>query len=210
VTAAAPVTPVPNLGLTTLLLPMPEVSLVECHTCAAPWPKENQAVPPVADESAQALYRWLLGHHGAFCLWRLTSEFMSAMENGWHGAAGTVAALVDAYSALLLYAGRCSPHVYGTVIRPAMIAMNPAFSGTWAWDYEHISARLRRLERSGDSAGLQQALRFVLPGGSGNGVPARFPGSVPAAVTIGRRGHQEEAVGRPVRPRSAEPVPVAR
>ncbi|MFI7123866.1 L-tyrosine 3-hydroxylase [Amycolatopsis sp. NPDC049868] len=160
VTAAAPVTPVRNLGLTTLLLPMPEAPFGDCCGCGGPALKEVQAAPPVADVNAGALYRWLLGHHGAFCVWRLTSEVISAGEHGQRGALNTVAALVDTYSALLLYAGSCSPHVYGTVLRTAMIAMNPAFSGTWARDYEHISARLRQLERSSDSASLKEALRF--------------------------------------------------
>ncbi|QKV74044.1 L-tyrosine 3-hydroxylase [Amycolatopsis sp. Hca4] len=112
------------------------------------------AGPPPADGEAElAWYRWLLGHHGAFCAWRLLSAALG------RGDLGEAADLHDTYSALLLYSGSCTPEVYCSVIRPRMAARHPAMSGTWARDHRHAAALLAAARPAPGSA-LKVAVKF--------------------------------------------------
>ncbi|MDR6593482.1 L-tyrosine 3-hydroxylase [Saccharothrix longispora] len=129
-------------GLPPLRLPMPDAGFADC----APPCRRPPLPPPVgveADPDALGWYRWMLGHHVAVCVWRLLCDHLP--EAPANPAAGEVVAdLYDAYSALLLYSGSCSPQTYATVIRARMKARHPAFSGTWARDYEQVSELLGR------------------------------------------------------------------
>lgn len=109
--------------------------------------------PPFDSEAEFAWYRWVLGHHGSFVTWRLLSSALDRRDFD------EAAALYDAYSALLLYAGSCTPEVYAAVIRPRMTARHPAMSGTWARDYRHITAQLAEVVPARGSA-LKEAVKF--------------------------------------------------
>ncbi len=117
------------------------------------------------DPDELARYRWWIGHHLAFCVWRLLSERLASIANDQQTQPPSVAASIamyDVYSVLLLYAGSCSPEVYLRTIRPAMVAADPAFSGRWARDYEAIPGLLRTIRRTRPAelvAGLLAAAR---------------------------------------------------
>ncbi|MET0133431.1 MAG: L-tyrosine 3-hydroxylase, partial [Kibdelosporangium sp.] len=96
---------------------------------------------------------------GAFCVWRLMSENLAAAVAGREGALAVTSALYDSYSALLLYAGSCTPQVYDTVIRSKMKACDPAFSGTWARDYRQVLVRLAEVAPAPGSP-LKAAIKF--------------------------------------------------
>ncbi|WP_236725320.1 L-tyrosine 3-hydroxylase [Amycolatopsis orientalis] len=122
-------------------------------TCPAALNVQPVPPPPSGSEAEFAWYRWILGHHGSFVAWRLLSSALDRRDTD------EAAALFDAYSALLLYAGSCTPAVYATVIRPRMMARHPAMSGTWARDYRHITAQLSEFVPESGST-LKEALKF--------------------------------------------------
>ncbi|MFT7839907.1 L-tyrosine 3-hydroxylase [Saccharothrix sp. BKS2] len=140
--ADAPGPAAPATDLPALRLPMPDAGFTDCATPCRPSPP----LPPIdaaADPDALGWYRWMLGHHVAVCVWRLLCDHLPETPHQ-PGAGDVVADLYDAYSALLLYSGSCSPQTYATVIRARMKARHPAFSGTWARDYEQVSELLGR------------------------------------------------------------------
>jgi hypothetical protein len=100
--------------------------------------------PPV-EESALAAYRWFVGHHAAFVIWRLLSRALCriAAEATPTAAVHEAILLYEVYSALLRYSGSLTAEVYARDIRPRMAAADPAFSGRWARDHEPIPALLR-------------------------------------------------------------------
>lgn len=136
-------------GLPALRLPPPDTPFTA--GCASAPCRRHPGLPPdagpvddlAADPGALGWYRWMLGHHVAVCVWRLLCRHVP--EVGASPRAGeAVADLYDAYSALLLYSGSCTPQTYATVIRARMRARHPAFSGTWARDHERVAALLGR------------------------------------------------------------------
>lgn len=135
-----------------LTVPLPHEPLAPCAGHAVD-PVEPVGPSPAGPEAEVAWYRWLLGHHGAFCAWRLLSDALG------RGDLDEAAALHDAYSALLLYSGSCRPEVYGSVIRPRMAARHPAMSGTWARDHRHATALLAGVRPTPGSA-LKEAVKF--------------------------------------------------
>ncbi|MBY8847512.1 L-tyrosine 3-hydroxylase [Saccharothrix sp. MB29] len=157
-----------------LRLPAPDVPFTEGEGCADPTcpahadpgrpPVAPRRWPEVDRDSAIGWYRWLVGHHVAVCVWRLLREHLTAAPDTRNpadavGTSAVVADLYDAYSALLLYSGSCSPETYAEVIRSRMKARHPAFSGTWARDYEHVTSLLAAFRPSADDR-LRHALRF--------------------------------------------------
>lgn len=139
---------VQEIGLDRLVLPSPDEPFAPCGSHRAARPGNVSR-----DENTRAWHRWMLGHHAAFCVWRLMSEVLAA------GTAGVAAALYHAYSALLLYSGSCTPAVYDSVIRPRMRAAHPAFSGTWARDYRQVRAHLAEAAPAAGSP-LKEAVKF--------------------------------------------------
>ncbi|GAA0362487.1 hypothetical protein NE235_22510 [Actinoallomurus spadix] len=133
--------PVQKVDLGLLVLPLPDQPFAACDGPTHHRVSAHETLID-ADENTRGWYRWLLGHHVTFCIWRLMSESLGAVLAGRAEAADTVARLYDAYSALLLYAGSCTPAVYDSVIRSRMRARHPAFSGTWARDYREVLVRL--------------------------------------------------------------------
>jgi len=51
-----------------------------------------------------------------------------------------------------VYAGSCTPEIYGSVIRTRMVESNPSFSGTWARDFERVRQLLDALAPAATSA----------------------------------------------------------
>jgi hypothetical protein len=153
-----------DLGrLTPLRIPLPDQPFVSCHDNVAYAcqhqlisravtsfdPTEHISVDPSnrpsIDNATHAKYRWWVGHHAAFCLWRLLAETLIQIVRAGHDSVdtGPAIAMYNAYSVLFLYAGSCSSQTYAEHIRPAMMATHPAFSGRWARDYELIPELLR-------------------------------------------------------------------
>jgi hypothetical protein len=119
---------------------------------AAPWAAEldgaatavrlglpAEVLLPPARAPDLASYRWITGHQAAFLGWR---ALRAALERGAPGH--DVAALVDLYSVLLLYAGSCPPALYRDRIRPRMTRWHPAFTGEWARDYRDVPVAVKR------------------------------------------------------------------
>lgn len=121
--------------------------MAPCTGCV---PETGVVTAPTAPV-ARALHRWFLGHHGAFLAWRFLADALE--KSDVDGA--TVA--YDAYSVMLEYAGSCDRDVYDSVIRPRMRAVDPAFSGRWARDYERVPALLRRARTTPGAAPLNAA-----------------------------------------------------
>jgi L-tyrosine peroxygenase len=154
--------------LDVLILPWPAEPIASCDDCGDGHDditvlevSLRSAQLPPAGERHRAWYRWLHGHQLVFCVWRLLSETLAPSAVGAaidETALDQAADLFDAYAALLVYTGSCTPSVYRDVIRPRMVAADPAFSGTWARDYEHVLAMLGRLVMQPASP-LSQAVR---------------------------------------------------
>ncbi|GAB2822473.1 hypothetical protein GCM10027200_22330 [Lentzea nigeriaca] len=130
-----------HVGLPVLRLPMPGTELIPCTGC--------YQIPIVInapeDPADRAVHRWFLGHHGAFLVWRFLSASLDRLIREPDSQLVRLAALgYDAYSVMLAYSGSCSREVYEDVIRPLMVAFDPAFSGRWARDYEPLPGLLRR------------------------------------------------------------------
>jgi hypothetical protein len=102
--------------------------------------RDAQALEPPRDAAARAAYRWLLGHHIAFCIWRVLQNALQQLATDGVTTEGLLcaAAWYDRYSAIQVYAGSCTPQLYGDVIRPSMVECDPAFSGAWARDYQAV------------------------------------------------------------------------
>jgi L-tyrosine peroxygenase len=143
--------PTATVDLDRLRLPMPETPFAECGGCTPPLPGSR---PAVGDDHVMGLYRWVLGHHVVFCVWRLMCDYLSQT-----GSEDALVELYDAYSALLLYAGSCTEEVYAAAIRSRMAACHPGFSGMWARDYERVHELLSRV-RPITGRRLQRAVRF--------------------------------------------------
>jgi len=146
--------------LSTLPMPMPQERLgpddgpyadAAALGALALAPRTDILAPP-PDPGERAFHRWVLGHHAAFGVWRLLGDLLEDMlRRGPSGADMVQAARwYDRYSALLLYAGSCSPQMYATAIRPRMAAAHPAFSGVWARDYERVLQLIDQLDPPAD------------------------------------------------------------
>ncbi|MEU7632376.1 hypothetical protein AB0C34_20660 [Nocardia sp. NPDC049220] len=137
-----------------LPLPMPELPLLpggreemSPYASLALRPRREVLQPP-RDVDERAFYRWILGHHIAFGVWRMLIDLFEKVIDKGLSADYLVqaSAWYDRYSATQVYAGSCSPSTYATVIRPRMVACNPAFSGMWARDHERVLTLLGALD----------------------------------------------------------------
>ncbi|WP_327417488.1 hypothetical protein [Streptomyces sp. NBC_01233] len=166
--------------LAVLRLPMAETPLAPCDGFSCRGQEGRAGIPAPrfelgtkTDDEAHAWYRWLLGHHVSFGVWRLICRSLSEAA----GDADLTAELFDAYSALLLYSGSCTPQVYADAIRPRMMSCHPAFSGTWSRDYELVRLLLGHPLQGEPRSRLNGAVKFnrlvhvlvakrLVPGGS--------------------------------------------
>ena len=130
------------VDLPVLRLPMPGEELIPCANGCYQLPI---AITTPEDPVDRAVHRWFLGHHGAFLVWRFLSASLDRLIREPDSELVRLTALgYDAYSAMLAYSGSCSREVYEDVIRPMMVAFDPAFSGRWARDHEPLPGLLRR------------------------------------------------------------------
>ncbi|MFD9698040.1 L-tyrosine 3-hydroxylase [Lentzea sp. NPDC059081] len=146
-------------GIGRLPVPLPGEGWAPADT--TPAPREHGALPPPSDPETRALYRWVLGHHGAVGVWRLLGDTLSGLvrDPAASHLHDTAAGWFDCYSALLLYAGSCTPQRYETAIRRRMVAEHPAFSGIWARDYEWVAGLLARVHADQGSVLKEAVLR---------------------------------------------------
>jgi len=130
------------VDLPVLRLPMPDAELIPCASRCFQIPIVINAPE---DPVQRAVYRWFLGHHGAFLVWKFLSDSLDRLIREPDSQLVRLTALgYDAYSVMLAYSGSCSREVYEDVIRPMMVTFDPAFSGRWARDYEPLPGLLRR------------------------------------------------------------------
>ncbi|WP_154814163.1 hypothetical protein [Actinophytocola xinjiangensis] len=119
------------------------------HAARGDWP--GVLAPPEEPERL-ASYRWWIGHQATFAVWWLLAETLEAVgrfRTPPDGAVTAAVELFDCSTLLFLYTGSCTAAHYHAVIRPAMRACHPAFSGTWARDYAPIPSLLLRIRRVG-------------------------------------------------------------
>ncbi|GLW30804.1 hypothetical protein [Actinoplanes regularis] len=102
---------------------------------------------PEPDSIDQLLwFRWIIGNQAASALWQvLDDELGLVLSEELPTAARNAAALLDGYSALLIYAGVPTREAYARLIRPAMAMQHRSFSGRWAVDYVPVMAKLHAL-----------------------------------------------------------------
>jgi hypothetical protein len=130
------------VDLPVLRLPLPGVELIPCANGCYQIPIDITAPEEPVD---RAVHRWFLGHHGAFLVWRFLLTALDRLTREHDSQLVRLAALgYDAYSVMFAYSGSCSRELYEDVIRPKMVAFDPAFSGRWARDYEPLPGLLRR------------------------------------------------------------------
>jgi hypothetical protein len=109
---------------------------------------ETAAGPHETPESADALFwfRWIIGNQAVTALWQvLDDELALVLAEELPTAARNAEALLEAYSALLIYAGSPTRELYHRLIRPAMALQHRSFSGRWAQDYVPVMAKLQAL-----------------------------------------------------------------
>ncbi|MGI5350351.1 hypothetical protein ACQEU8_19540 [Streptomyces sp. CA-250714] len=98
-------------------------------------------------------YRWILGHQISFALWRAMYDIIGDRRDQMPSPPEleSLAACIDAYSAMLLYSSTVPRAHYHSHIRHRMMLQHPAFSGTWAPDYRPVRRLFRgRLPWQGD------------------------------------------------------------
>ncbi|MET8763320.1 hypothetical protein [Lentzea sp. NPDC004782] len=112
------------------------------------------------DPASRARFRWLLGHHVAFCVWRRLAEVLARMVTAGVTDEGLEESAwwYDRYTSTVLYAGSCGEPLYRNVIRPDMAALHPSFSGLWARDHTWVRWLLGQLPIPRDSP-LKSAVR---------------------------------------------------
>jgi hypothetical protein len=109
---------------------------------------ENTAEHDIRPDSVEQLYwfRWIIGNQAVSALWQvLDDELGLVLSDELPSAARNSAALLDAYSVLLIYSGTPTRDVYRRLIRPAMALQHRSFSGRWAQDYVPVMVKLQTL-----------------------------------------------------------------
>ncbi|MER6915330.1 hypothetical protein ABT354_26955 [Streptomyces sp. NPDC000594] len=91
-------------------------------------------------------FRWIIGHHVSFAIWRLLADTLAGINAGTgdqDAAAVRLTEYVRAYSGMLLYTGSSTRAIYQRTIRPSMYRQHTKFSGTWAPDYPAVRSLFR-------------------------------------------------------------------
>jgi L-tyrosine peroxygenase len=112
---------------------------------------ETAAGPHETPESADVLFwfRWIIGNQAVTALWQmLDDELALVLAEELPTAARNAEALLETYSALLIYAGSPTREVYHRLIRPAMALQHRSFSGRWAQDYVPVMGKLQALRKA--------------------------------------------------------------
>ena len=127
-------------------------------------PDRGTSGSPIADDVFW--FRWITGHQVSFIVWRLASQCLdheTTDAGNDKATAHRLASYVRAYAAMLLYTGSCPVTVYHRLIRPTMRRQHPAFSGSWAPDFQPVRPLFRmRKVPSFDGGGVEvaEALRM--------------------------------------------------
>ncbi|SDD12567.1 hypothetical protein [Actinokineospora iranica] len=143
-----PEAPPPDAGERPHRCPQPIAADLALLRLAAEGGRPRLLTPP-EDERERIRYRWWVGHHAAFALWQTLTATLDRILREPRPSPRTVDAatrMLDCYSVLFLYSGSCSAEQYAATLRRDMHAYDPAFSGTWARDYERIPELLLRVK----------------------------------------------------------------
>ncbi|GIF09345.1 hypothetical protein [Actinoplanes siamensis] len=140
-------------GLMPLILPKPGLrwldgDLTEVLRQSAKLSADAGAPPAPDPHSIDQLlwFRWITGNQASSTFWQLLDDELAlVLSDGLPTAARNAAALLDGYSALLVYAGVPTREAYARLIRPAMALQHRSFSGRWAVDYVPVMAKLLAL-----------------------------------------------------------------
>jgi hypothetical protein len=163
-------------GLEPLTLPPPGnawlsdgtagADLIDCHLGLRS--ADLRTIPATTTDDLERLFwfRWIIGHHVSFIVWRLLAGALARLAEGDPDDATstrTVIEYVRAYSAMLLYSGSSPRQTYNETIRPSMYRLHTTFSGTWSADYPAVRAlfRARRVPRGVTTDGAEELLREV-------------------------------------------------
>lgn len=111
----------------------------------------RHTVPTTTAVTAQDLeqlywFRWIIGHHVSFIIWRLLAQRTQRLEVGSGDPEADAAVLVHGvrgYCGMLLYTSSCTRTIYNEIIRPSMYRLHRTFSGTWAPDYRPVRSLFR-------------------------------------------------------------------
>jgi len=125
----------------------------------------DRAAPGDRPETQEQLFwfRWIVGNQVVTALWQvLDAELGLVLSGGNTAATRNAVALLDGYSALLVYAGSPPRGIYHRLIRPAMAFQHRAFSGRWAQDYVPVMTKLHAVRSAGgDLPGPEHAAVLV-------------------------------------------------
>lgn len=163
-------------GLEPLTLPVPGndwlfdgtagSDLVDCHVGLADAARAGglRTEPATVDDLEKLFwFRWIIGHHISFVIWRLLAGCLARLAAGDRDRWTTTTAAVEyvrAYSAMLLYTGSSTQRIYNATIRPSMYRLHSTFSGTWSADYPAVRSLFRaRRAPKGVTVGADALLR---------------------------------------------------
>lgn len=139
------------------------------------------AAPPATGHEVERLFwfRWIVGHHVSFILWRLIADALARLAAGdadRERLSEAVTHYVRCYGGMLLYTGSCDRVTYRDVIRPSMYRQHTMFSGTWAPDYAPVRSLFRGRNQPPvtESQARQLAGEVRLVGELHNGVAAKL------------------------------------
>ncbi|GIJ29222.1 hypothetical protein Vqi01_43840 [Micromonospora qiuiae] len=138
--------------------------LRDCHLALL---STDLRTTPAGPDDLEKLFwfRWIVGHHISFVLWRLLAGALVRLAEGDpdnRTLTATVTEYVRAYSAMLIYTGSSTQAIYNEAIRPSMYRLHNTFSGTWSADYPAVRALFRgRRAPRGVTAGAAELLREV-------------------------------------------------
>ena len=116
--------------------------------------RHDLTTTPAAEADLERLFwfRWIIGHHISFVVWRLLHRALARLaagEGDEQATAREITEYVRGYSAMLLYTGSSTREIYNETIRPSMYRLHSTFSGTWSSDYAAVRSvfRGRRVPR---------------------------------------------------------------
>ncbi|GAB1516584.1 hypothetical protein [Actinophytocola sp. KF-1] len=143
-------------GLEPLTLPRPGESIVTggpdlapvCRELVAAVRERRLGTVPAGPRDLERLFwfRWMIGHHVSFVIWRLLAEAVGRLSDPDTDQVATARAItwyVRGYSAMLLYTASSTRKIYNSTIRPSMYRLHDTFSGTWAADFAPVRSVFR-------------------------------------------------------------------
>jgi hypothetical protein len=144
-------TPIPPHGVT------PAQAEDACLAFLSQARKGFGTTDPAEDLERLFWFRWMIGHHVSFVIWRLLADTLARLTGGegdQEDASRAIIQYVRAYSGMMLYTGSSGFAIYNDTIRPSMWRQHSTFSGTWALDYPAVRSlfRGRRVPPVADSA----------------------------------------------------------